>query len=75
MTKGDIQLLYEYDRWANNRVLQVVEAPNTRFEPRCDTSRVVGKQEVSRVADQEKSNFRIDGHSGAMCRLMRSQQT
>jgi len=22
MTKGDIQLLYEYDRWANNRVLQ-----------------------------------------------------
>jgi uncharacterized damage-inducible protein DinB len=24
MTKDDIQLLYEYDRWANNRVLQVV---------------------------------------------------
>jgi uncharacterized damage-inducible protein DinB len=24
MTKGDIQLLYEYDRWANNRVLQAV---------------------------------------------------
>ena len=22
MNKGDIQLLYEYDRWANNRVLQ-----------------------------------------------------
>ena len=22
MTKDDIQLLYEYDRWANNRVLQ-----------------------------------------------------
>jgi hypothetical protein len=40
-----------------------LEAPNTRFEPRCDTSRVVGKQEVSRVADQEKSNFGIGGHS------------
>jgi uncharacterized damage-inducible protein DinB len=26
MTKDDIQLLYEYDRWANNRVLQVVSA-------------------------------------------------
>ena len=37
-----------------------LEASNTRFEPRCDTSRVVGKQEVSRVADQEK-NFRIGG--------------
>ena len=24
MTKDDIQLLYEYDRWANNRVLQAV---------------------------------------------------
>jgi uncharacterized damage-inducible protein DinB len=24
MTKDDIHLLYEYDRWANNRVLQVV---------------------------------------------------
>jgi hypothetical protein len=24
MTKGDIQLLYEYDRSANNRVLQAV---------------------------------------------------
>jgi uncharacterized damage-inducible protein DinB len=24
MTKDDIQLLYEYDRWANNRVLHVV---------------------------------------------------
>ncbi|HEY2456251.1 MAG TPA: DinB family protein [Candidatus Acidoferrum sp.] len=24
MNKDDIQLLYEYDRWANNRVLQVV---------------------------------------------------
>jgi uncharacterized damage-inducible protein DinB len=24
MTKHDIQLLYEYDRWANNRVLQAV---------------------------------------------------
>jgi uncharacterized damage-inducible protein DinB len=24
MTKGDIQLLYEYDRWANNRLLQAV---------------------------------------------------
>jgi uncharacterized damage-inducible protein DinB len=24
MTKDDIQLLYEYDRWANNRVLQTV---------------------------------------------------
>ncbi|MGC1300470.1 MAG: DinB family protein, partial [Alloacidobacterium sp.] len=22
MTKDDMQLLYEYDRWANNRVLQ-----------------------------------------------------
>jgi uncharacterized damage-inducible protein DinB len=22
MTKDDIQLLYEYDRWANNRILQ-----------------------------------------------------
>jgi uncharacterized damage-inducible protein DinB len=26
MNKDDIQLLYEYDRWANNRVLQVVSA-------------------------------------------------
>ena len=24
MTKGDIQLLFEYDRWANNKVLQAV---------------------------------------------------
>ena len=24
MTKDDIRLLYEYDRWANNRILQVV---------------------------------------------------
>ena len=24
MTKDDVQLLYEYDRWANNRVLQAV---------------------------------------------------
>ena len=24
MTKDDIHLLYEYDRWANNRVLQAV---------------------------------------------------
>jgi len=28
MTKGDIQLLYEYDRWANNRVLQAASALN-----------------------------------------------
>jgi uncharacterized damage-inducible protein DinB len=26
MTKDDIQLLYEYDRWANNRLLQAVAA-------------------------------------------------
>jgi uncharacterized damage-inducible protein DinB len=26
MTKDDIQLLYEYDRWANNRVLQAISA-------------------------------------------------
>jgi len=26
MTKDDIQLLYEYDRWANNRVLQAASA-------------------------------------------------
>lgn len=26
MTKEDIQLLFEYDRWANNRVLQAVSA-------------------------------------------------
>lgn len=26
MNKNDIQLLYEYDRWANNRVLQAVSA-------------------------------------------------
>ena len=24
MTKDDIHILYEYDRWANNRVLQAV---------------------------------------------------
>jgi uncharacterized damage-inducible protein DinB len=24
MTKDDVQLLYEYDRWANNRVLRAV---------------------------------------------------
>jgi uncharacterized damage-inducible protein DinB len=26
MTREDIQLLYEYDRWANNRVLQAASA-------------------------------------------------
>src|SRR5258708_11382585 len=26
MNKDDIQLLFEYDRWANNRVLQAVSA-------------------------------------------------
>jgi uncharacterized damage-inducible protein DinB len=26
MTKDDVQLLYEYDRWANSRVLQAVSA-------------------------------------------------
>jgi uncharacterized damage-inducible protein DinB len=26
MTKDDIQLLYEYDRWANNRILQAASA-------------------------------------------------
>src|SRR5260370_27803471 len=30
MTKDDIQLLYEYDRWANNRVLQAVTALSAR---------------------------------------------
>jgi len=29
MTKDDIQLLYEYDRWANNRVLQSASALST----------------------------------------------
>jgi uncharacterized damage-inducible protein DinB len=29
MTKDDIQLLYEYDRWANNRVLQAVSTLTT----------------------------------------------
>jgi uncharacterized damage-inducible protein DinB len=29
MTKEDIRLLYEYDRWANNRVLQSVSVLNT----------------------------------------------
>jgi uncharacterized damage-inducible protein DinB len=29
MTKDDIQLLYEYDRWANNRTLQAVAALST----------------------------------------------
>jgi uncharacterized damage-inducible protein DinB len=29
MTKDDIQLLYEYDRWANNRVLEAVSALST----------------------------------------------
>jgi uncharacterized damage-inducible protein DinB len=28
MTKDDIQLLYEYDRWANNRVLNAVSTLN-----------------------------------------------
>jgi len=28
MTKDEIQLLYEYDRWANNRVLQAVSTLN-----------------------------------------------
>ena len=28
MTKDDIQLLYEYDRWANNRVLQAASTLN-----------------------------------------------
>jgi uncharacterized damage-inducible protein DinB len=26
MTREDIQLLFEYDRWANNRVLQAATA-------------------------------------------------
>jgi uncharacterized damage-inducible protein DinB len=26
MTKDEIQRLYEYDRWANNRVLQAASA-------------------------------------------------
>ena len=26
MTKDDVQLLYEYDRWANNRVLRAASA-------------------------------------------------
>lgn len=29
MTKNDIQLLFEYDRWANNRVLQAASALST----------------------------------------------
>ena len=29
MTEDDIRLLYEYDRWANNRVLQAVAALST----------------------------------------------
>jgi uncharacterized damage-inducible protein DinB len=29
MTKDDIQLLYEYDDWANNRVLQAVSVLTT----------------------------------------------
>lgn len=29
MTKDDIELLYEYDRWANNRVLQASSALST----------------------------------------------
>ena len=29
MNKDDIQLLYEYDRWANNRVLQAASALST----------------------------------------------
>ena len=29
MTRDDIQLLYEYDRWANNRVLQAASALST----------------------------------------------
>jgi len=29
MTKDDIQLLYEYDRWANNRVLQAASSLST----------------------------------------------
>ena len=28
MTRDDIQLLYEYDRWANNRVFQAVSTLN-----------------------------------------------
>jgi uncharacterized damage-inducible protein DinB len=28
MNKEDIRLLYEYDRWANNRVFQAVSALN-----------------------------------------------
>jgi len=26
MTRNDIQTLFEYDRWANNRILQAVSA-------------------------------------------------
>jgi hypothetical protein len=38
MIKGDIQLVYEYDRWANNRVLQavsVLSAGCPSFFPAC----------------------------------------
>jgi uncharacterized damage-inducible protein DinB len=30
MTKDDVQLLYEYDRWANNRVLQAASSLNAQ---------------------------------------------
>lgn len=29
MNKDDIQLLYEYDRWANNRILEAASTLNT----------------------------------------------
>ena len=29
MTKDDIQLLFEYDRWANRRILRAVSALST----------------------------------------------
>jgi uncharacterized damage-inducible protein DinB len=29
MTKDDMQLLYKYDRWANNRALQTASTLNT----------------------------------------------
>ena len=30
MTKADVQLLYEYDRWANNKVLQAASLLNAQ---------------------------------------------
>ena len=52
-TKDDIELLYEYDRWASNRVLQAAFALNADFRRDLRGSfRSVGNTLVNIMAGQ-----------------------